>query len=66
LGQVINIAMNIFASHRGVTEHFQLFAIPFWLVAGTIVFMLGVGLAVVYLPARRASRINPIDALRRE
>lgn len=66
LGQIINTAMNIFASHRGVTEHFQLFAIPFWLVSGTILFMLGVGLAVVYLPARRASKINPIDALRRE
>jgi ABC-type antimicrobial peptide transport system permease subunit len=30
------------------------------------VFMLLVGMLVVYLPARRASRINPIDALRRE
>ena len=66
LGQIINLAMNIFASHRGVAEHFQLFAIPLWLVAGTIAFMLAVGLAVVYLPARRAARINPIDALRRE
>jgi len=66
LGQIINFAMNIFASHRGVTEHFQLFAIPPWLVLGTVAFMIGVGLAVVYLPARRAAKINPIDALRRE
>ncbi len=66
LGQVINAVMNVFAGHRGVTEHFQLFAIPIWLVLGTIFFMLAVGLAVVYLPARRAARINPIDALRRE
>lgn len=66
LGQIINLAMNIFASQRGVTEHFQLFAIPVWLVAGTIAFMVGVGLAVVYMPARRAAKINPIDALRRE
>ncbi len=66
LGQILNLAMNAFARGRGVTDHFQLFAIPLWLIAGTIAFMLCVGLVVVYLPARRASRINPIDALRRE
>lgn len=66
LGQVINLAMNAFARGRGVTEYFQLFSLPAWLILSTIVFMLCVGLAVVYLPARRASRINPIDALRRE
>jgi putative ABC transport system permease protein len=66
VGQVINLVMNGFARGRGVTEYFQLFSIPAWLVLGIIVFMLCVGLIVVYLPARRASRINPIDALRRE
>ncbi len=66
LGQVINFGMNIIASHRGVTDRFQLFATPWWLVLGMTVFMLLVGLMVVYLPARRAARINPIDALRRE
>jgi len=66
LGQAINLVMNAFASHRGVTDHFQLFATPWWLVLGMLVFMLVVGMIVVYLPARRAARINPIDALRRE
>lgn len=66
LGQVINFIMNASARGRGVTESFQLFATPLWLVAGTIGFMLAVGLMVVYIPARRAARINPIDALRRE
>jgi putative ABC transport system permease protein len=66
LGQVINLVMNAFARGRGVTDYFQLFSIPVWLVVSTIAFMLLVGLTVVYLPARRASRINPIDALRRE
>jgi ABC-type antimicrobial peptide transport system permease subunit len=65
-GQAINLAMNAFARHRGVTDSFQLFAVPWWLVLGIITFMLLVGLAVVALPARRAARINPIDALRRE
>ena len=66
LGQIINFVMNQSAKGRGVTESFQLFATPWWLVLGTIAFMTFVGLVVVYLPARRAERINPIDALRRE
>lgn len=66
LGQVINLVMNAFARGRGVTEFFQLFATPWWLVLGMILFMVAVGLSVVYLPARRAAKINPIDALRRE
>lgn len=66
LGQILNVAMNAFSQQRGVTEYFQLFATPWWLVLGMIGFMLIVGLVVVYLPARHASRINPIDALRRE
>lgn len=65
-GQVINLIMNGLASRRGVTESFQLFATPPLLVFGVIAFMICVGLAVAYLPARRAARINPIDALRRE
>ncbi len=65
-GQIVNLVMNLFAHHRGVTQGFQLFAIPWWLVLGSIAFMVIIGLLVVYIPSRRASRINPIDALRRE
>jgi len=66
LGQIVNLIMNFVAKRRGVVEGFQLFAIPWWLVIGSILFMLIIGLLVVFAPARRASRINPIDALRRE
>jgi len=66
LGMVINILMNIFARSRGVTDRFDLFVDPIWLIFGMIGFMVLVGLLVVYFPARRAQRINPIDALRRE
>lgn len=66
LGQLLNATMNAFSRQRGVTEYFQLFATPWWLVLGMILFMIVVGLVVVYLPARHASKINPIDALRRE
>lgn len=65
-GFVINILMNMLARSRGVTDSFDLFATPAWLVFGMIAFMVAVGLLVVYFPARRAQRINPIDALRRE
>jgi putative ABC transport system permease protein len=65
-GMAINIAMNSFARHRGVTESFDMFATPWWLILGMILFMVLVGLAVVFFPARRAAKINPIDALRRE
>lgn len=66
LGRVVNIVMNIFAHGRGVQDSFNLFADPWWLLLGSVSFMLVVGLLVVYLPARRAEKINPIDALRRE
>jgi len=65
-GQFINVVMNNFARGRGVTQTFHLFSTPVWLIAVMIGFMILVGLLVVYLPARRAQKISPIDALRRE
>lgn len=66
LGRSMNFVMNILASKRGVQDSFELFAYPPLIVFGMLVFMTIVGLVVVYLPARRAEKINPIDALRRE
>ena len=63
---VVNVLANQSAFSRGVDESFSLFAVPVWLVGVTILFMLLVGYAVSLLPARRASRIAPVDALRRE
>ncbi len=65
-GLIVDQFMNSFASRRGVSIGFSLFATPLWLVLSLIGFMTIVGLLVVYFPARRAERINPIDALRRE
>jgi ABC-type antimicrobial peptide transport system permease subunit len=65
-GRIINLILNAFAAGRGVTQGFELFATPWWLVLGCIGFMVLVGLVVVYFPARRAAKTNPIDALRRE
>ncbi len=63
---VVNLGMNKLASSRGVQAGFNLFASPLWLILSLICFMVLVGLMVVYFPARRAQKINPIDALRRE
>ena len=65
-GLVINLVMNSIASSRGFNEAFSVFAAPWWLPILTTGFMLLVGLAVAFFPARRASRINPIDALHDE
>lgn len=66
LSMVINELMNSFARGRGVVERFTLFSYPSWLFFMLSGFMIIISLIVVFLPARRAERINPIDALRRE
>lgn len=65
-GKLINIVMNALAHHRGVSGNFSLFATPIWLILASILFMVVVGLAVVYYPAKHAEQTDPIDALRRE
>lgn len=65
-GQIVNFMMNRFSSARGVNESFQIFSNPLWVILSLIVFTIFVGLMVVYIPARRAQKINPIEALRRE
>jgi len=65
-GRIVNIAVNLNAQSRGVFDGIDLFSTPFWAVLAVIGGTMLVGLLVVYFPARRAERINPIDALRRE
>ena len=66
LGRIVNIVMNAFAYQRGVKDSFELFATSPIIIIGMLLFMMFIGLIVVFLPARRAEHINPIDALRRE
>lgn len=65
-GKFVNLVMNIFAHQRGVPGSFELFSTPLWLMGVMVVFMVIVGNLVVHFPAKRAAKINPIDALRRE
>lgn len=41
-------------------------AFPLWLIVGCIVFAVGVGTVSGFLPAKQASDLNPVDALRSE
>lgn len=65
-GRIVNLVVNLNAQSRGVYDGIDLFSTPFWAVLAVIGGTMLVGLLVVYFPARRAERINPIDALRRE
>lgn len=66
VGKGANIFVNSFAHKRGVTGNIDMFSTPVWLILAILVFMILVGLLVAFFPAKRAQRINPIDALRRE
>ncbi len=62
----VNVVLNSFAHSRGVTENVTAFSFPVELLVLVVVLSAILGLIVVYFPARRASRINPIDAIRFE
>ncbi len=62
----INVLTNASASSRGLQESFSLFSFPFWLILLTLIFTTAIGIIVSYMPAKRASQVNPIDALRND
>lgn len=63
LSRVIDFVLNRLASGRGLGESFTAFSFNASLIGWIILSSAILGLIVVYLPARRASRINPIEAL---
>lgn len=66
LGKIVDMVLNQLARSRGVADGFSIFAMPLWLVVLTLGAMALVGFLVAFIPATRASRINPVEALRRE
>lgn len=66
LGTLINQYYSHMAASRGVNMPIGFFSMPFYLVIGALVFITLVGIAVVFYPARRASRINPVEVLRHD
>jgi putative ABC transport system permease protein len=65
IGQAINFGTNIYLKHQALPpEHF--WSVPWWLVAGAIVFAFIVSLVSGLYPAGRAARLDPVQALRYE
>jgi len=62
-GQVFNLMINLVANHFG-GEKVSLFYSPLWFVSSVIIFSAFVGLLTGIVPARRASKIDPLEALR--
>jgi putative ABC transport system permease protein len=66
LGGGLGIALGLGAAAAIAPAIDLPFIVDARVVAGAVAFSAAVGVAFGYLPARRASRLNPIDALRHE
>ena len=65
IGRIINTGTNIYLSRQSLpTETF--WAVPWWLVLSAVGFGLIVSLVSGLYPASRASKLNPVEALRYE
>jgi len=65
VGRIINFGANRYIVSQGGTAG-DLFSIPLWLVLGSIGFAIVVSLIAGSYPARRAARLDPIQALRHD
>jgi putative ABC transport system permease protein len=65
VGRIINRGANYYLQSQGAPTA-NMFLIPWWLVAGAIGFALLVSLVAGSFPAMRASRLDPIQALRHD
>ncbi len=65
IGRVINIGTNIYLRRQDLPAE-NLWSVPWWLVAGAIVFAVAVSMISGLYPAARAARLDPVQALRYE
>ncbi len=63
--EVINYAINMVAQRAG-GEAVDLFSAPLWFIALVVISSFVMGAVTGFYPARRASKIDPLDALRYE
>lgn len=62
-GKIANLGLNFVATRFGGSA-FNLFYTPGWFVSVIIIFSTCIGFLTGVYPSRRASRLNPLDALR--
>jgi putative ABC transport system permease protein len=63
IGRAINAGTNIYLARQGAGS-VEVWYVSWWLVAGAIGFSLAVSLLAGWYPASRASRLDPVEALR--
>ena len=65
IGKVINFGTNVYMERNDIPpENFWL--VPWWLVAGALVFSVVVSLVAGLYPAARAAKLDPVQALRHD
>jgi putative ABC transport system permease protein len=63
IGRAIDAGTNIYLARQGMGS-VEVWYVSWWLVAGAIGFSLAVSLLAGWYPASRASRLDPVEALR--
>lgn len=64
-GELLNVGVNLLAKSFG-GETLDIFYTPFWFLVTILVVSTFIGIITGFYPARRASHLNPLDALRYE